>query len=397
MIAPRYDTRLDAGEHIAGAGADHCGPDTSGDGPQRIRGRRGRAAIVGDNGRAGQQARDLEVPHHPAGTGVPEEGVVAADIGLQANRFEMLQEYSSVPVHNSLGLAGGAGGVQHPEWVLEIDRNGRYFSRVLDGLQAVPGDDIRQRPAHTGNQHRRDQARKSGPQRLDIGGLIVQLAAETVAVGGDQDLRRQLAQAIEGGLRGIVLTTGTPDGAETRGGQEGDHGLRNVREISGDPITGTDAQSTQGIRESHCGTDEFGPGDLVDAAVLVDAEDGGPVGAGVAGNLVHIVQLDGRKPLRAGHLGRVEHVTGPLAQVEIIPERTPEARQIVHGPLPQRRVVRYGLPVRLATNSAKSVIRAPAISASVGTHCGSTALPPTTRIRCCRRSAPASRSARHAG
>ena len=71
-------------QHIAGAGAEHRRPDAGGDLPQRVRPRSRRAAVVADDRRARPAARDLKVPHHPAGAGEPEEGVVAPDVDCRA-------------------------------------------------------------------------------------------------------------------------------------------------------------------------------------------------------------------------------------------------------------------------------------------------------------------------
>ena len=70
---------------------------------------------------ADQQAGDEEVPHHPAGGGVPEEAVAGPQVVVQAELLEVLEQDAALGLHDRLGQAGRAGGVQHPQGVVEGD------------------------------------------------------------------------------------------------------------------------------------------------------------------------------------------------------------------------------------------------------------------------------------
>ena len=63
-----------------------------------------------------------EVPHHPAGGGVPEEHIAGTEVLVQAQRLEMLEHDAAVAVHDSFRQSGGTGGVKNPQGMAE--RNG---------------------------------------------------------------------------------------------------------------------------------------------------------------------------------------------------------------------------------------------------------------------------------
>ena len=79
------------------------------------------AAVVEDDGGAGEEAGDEEVPHHPAGGGVPEEAVIGAEVAVQAELLEVFEEDAALGLDDGLGQAGGAGGVEDPQRVVEGD------------------------------------------------------------------------------------------------------------------------------------------------------------------------------------------------------------------------------------------------------------------------------------
>jgi len=79
------------------------------------------AAVVEHDRRSGEEAGDEEVPHHPAGRGVPEETVLGAEVAVQAELFEVLDQDAALGLDDRLGQTGRARGVEHPEGVVEGD------------------------------------------------------------------------------------------------------------------------------------------------------------------------------------------------------------------------------------------------------------------------------------
>ena len=69
----------------------------------------------------------------------------------------------------------------------------------------------------------------------------MRLAGVAVAVGGDQHLRLDLAEAVEHALDAEIRRARRPDRAEARGGEHRDDRLRHVRQVAGDPVAGADA------------------------------------------------------------------------------------------------------------------------------------------------------------
>ena len=142
---------LGAGEQVGRAHPEVADLLLGDDPPQGVGARERGAAVVGHHGRPGQQAAREEVPHHPAGRGVPEKHVPGPQVLVEREGLEMLQDDAAVTVHDRLGQAGGARGVQHPQRMIErhvgVVRLGQR-RRVGAGLaQVVPVQDLgRRRP-----------------------------------------------------------------------------------------------------------------------------------------------------------------------------------------------------------------------------------------------------------
>ena len=64
-------------------------------------------------------ARDEPVPHHPAAGGEVEDPVVRAEVGVQHQLLEMLEQRAARPVHHALGQARRAGRVHDVERMIE--------------------------------------------------------------------------------------------------------------------------------------------------------------------------------------------------------------------------------------------------------------------------------------
>ena len=127
--------------------------------PQDVEVGMARAAVVEDHRRAHQQAADQEVPHHPAGGGEPQEPVARAEVVVQRQRLEVLDDDPAVRLHDALGQPGRPRRVQHPQRVVEGHR--RELQRGGGGGELRPrhravqrGVGVEVRHQHRGLQRR---------------------------------------------------------------------------------------------------------------------------------------------------------------------------------------------------------------------------------------------------
>ena len=220
---------------------------------------------------------------------------------------------------------------------------------------------------------RRDR-RQAGAHGRDLLARVDRLAGVAVAVDRHQHLGLDLPEAVEHALDPEVGRAGRPDGAQARGRQHGDDGLRHVRQVAGHPVADPYALGPQGCRDPrHLGV-ELGPGELAPAPVLAAEDDGGRAVA-AAQQVLGVVQPRVREPARPRHRGRVlEHRLGPAARHHAarVPDLAPERVRLVDRPAPEpghgvrageavarrhagdlrrRRALRRGLPKQLAHRS----------------------------------------------
>ena len=90
-----------------------------------------RVAAVGDHRRAAEQPGGAEIPHHPAQRRLPEEHVGRSQICVQSGGLEVFEQHPAVAVHDALGPAGGAGGEEHPQRMVERHRGHFRLDRVI--------------------------------------------------------------------------------------------------------------------------------------------------------------------------------------------------------------------------------------------------------------------------
>ncbi|CAM5535339.1 hypothetical protein SGRIM128S_00048 [Streptomyces griseomycini] len=344
-VARGVHAGLAAGHDVGGGGAVEGGAGPFGDPPLGARVRVAGAAVVQDDRRSGQQAGDEEVPHHPAGRGVPEEAVLRAQVAVQAELLEVLDEDAALGLDDRLGQSGGTGGVEHPQRVVEghllEDRfrvrggEGRPVQCALGGVGAEQGD------VHDGA-----QGGQFAAQFGDDVAAVVLLAAVAVTVDGEQDDRFDLLEAVEDAAGAEIGRAGGPHAAHGRGGEEGDDGLRDVREVAADSVSGTHSQRAQLGREGADLAAQLGPGDGARVMDLVDVQEGRFVraGRGRAQRVLGVVQGRAGEPLGARHRAVAQHARagGRETDVEPLRDRFPEGVQLVHGPAVQRRVAPFG-------------------------------------------------------
>ncbi|MHC2279916.1 hypothetical protein ACVME8_006559 [Bradyrhizobium diazoefficiens] len=189
------------------------------------------AAVEDAAGGAAEQAADLRIPHDPAGRRVPvialaERVLVigAADVVVQAEQRQHHDDDAAMAVHDRLGQAGGAAGIDDPERMIE--RQPGRLERVNRG--ACPGDNIGEQGIRRGRRtglavqdDMRDRGQRS-PQFGDDVAPIVPPAGIGDGVAGDQHFGFDLLEAVDHGGRGHVGRADAPDRANAGGREERD-------------------------------------------------------------------------------------------------------------------------------------------------------------------------------
>ena len=161
----RRDARLLARLQVGRPDPEHGHAVALDERPQDVEVGMAGAAVVEDHGRAHQQAADEEVPHHPAGGGEPQEPVARAEVVVQRQHLEVLDDDPAVRLHDALGQPGRPGRVQHPQRVVE--RHRRELQRGGRGGELRPRHRAVQRRVgvEVRHQHRRLERRQRLLQR----------------------------------------------------------------------------------------------------------------------------------------------------------------------------------------------------------------------------------------
>ena len=186
-----------------------------------------RVAVDQHRRRAVQQRRDQRVPHHPGGGREPQQPV-ARRAGPSCRRvvLQVLEQDPAVAVHDRLRLAGGAGGEQHAQRVVE-----RAPASNASGPGSASSSSQRDgvRDAAVAVRHVRRRARRVGQPGADLGHLVAavdRLVAVDVAGDGEQHRRLDLAEPVDDAARPELRGAARPHRAEARGGEEGDERSR---------------------------------------------------------------------------------------------------------------------------------------------------------------------------
>ena len=206
---------------------------------------------------------------------------------------------------------------------------------------------------------------------------VVRLAAEPVAVGGDEHDRLGLVEAGEHAGGAEVRRRDRPQRTDGGGGEQRDGGFGDVGQVAGDPVAGTDAEPAQ--RRGHRGDlpAQLAVGHL-DRAVepglaLADEHQRGVV-VGTSGQAaLGEVEPRAGEPDRAGHpvVGQHRVVRGHRVEAEVVPDAGPEAVEVVDAPLPQLVVrVEAAAGALLEPAQVAGDLR-PLEALRVGTHSGS--------------------------
>ena len=272
--------------------------------------------------------------------------IAAANVVVQHLQLQRHQHAAAVAVHDGLGQAGGAAGIDDPQRV--VKRQPHRFKRcgfsIISGCSACPAcaTSYRNRSIQIAQQQHMLQTGQPGTQLGQHAGAVVVAPAVAHAVHADEHLGFDLAEAVEHRVRAHVGRADAPHRANAGSGQEGDHGLGHVGQVGGHAVARLHALGLEVQRERRHLAAQLGPGQFAVVAFFIAADDGGQAGGvrriDMAHHLAHVVHLGARKPLRTGHgvLGQHGRVGRGRLQVKVVPHALPEGIQIGDRPAPQR-------------------------------------------------------------
>jgi len=239
-VVPEPQAGLAAGHEEGRTDPHEGGPGLLGQPPLEREVRPHRVAVDHHDRGAREQRGDERVPHHPGGGREPQQAPAGLEVPAQADALEVLDQLAAMAVDDRLRQAGGAGGEQDVDRVVEGD--GLEGQGLGLREQLVPGGGIGYAMLAIGHLDDAFEARQSDADLGDVFAAVGRPVAVGVARDGQQDLRRDLAEAPEDAARAELGGAGRPDRAEARGGQEGDERLGDVRQVGDDAVAGAHAE-----------------------------------------------------------------------------------------------------------------------------------------------------------
>ena len=171
-------------------------------------------------------------------------------VDVEVELLQVLEQDAALALDDRLRQAGGAGGVEDPERVVEGDALEGEFGALAGGEQLVPAHRVAQGGEvgvgiEVGEDDGALQRRHLGLQAGDRLAPVEVLAAVAVAVDREEDLGLDLGEAVDHAGRAEVGRAARPDGADAGGGEEGDDRLGDVRHVGDDPVAALDPQRAQ--------------------------------------------------------------------------------------------------------------------------------------------------------
>ena len=207
-----------------------------------------RVPVVEEEGGAGGEAADEPVPHHPAAGREVENSRIAGDVRVEPELFDVLEERSARAVDDALGHAGGPGGIENVDRMIEGERLefdlGGVRKEISVENRAGNGGEVRL-VGRVGDDHDLLDGREFPENSGDSLQGTELFALEEIAVSGEKDARLNLCETIEDPLDSEVGGTGGPDRAETHGGEHGGYGLGQIGKEGGDPVSLPDAHCSK--------------------------------------------------------------------------------------------------------------------------------------------------------
>ena len=293
----------------------------------------GRALVHHRGGAIGERAiHDVAVAGDPAHIGGAPVDVVVADVEDPLEREVGPEVVAGGGVHHPLGLAGGAGGVEHKQPVFTGHRLGRALG-ALGVHQRVP-------PVVAALLH---GAVTTGPGEslhhehvLDAGGATVAgkslihsrfqghgLVLAEAAIGGDHRLDLAIDQPVAQGIGREAAEHHRVGRTDAGAGEHGDGRFRHHRHVESHQIPLTDAQGLERIGGfAHFGV-QLAVAEAAAIARLPLPDQGRLVGAGAIQVAIEAVEAEvggaPLKPLGKGRVAPIEHRVKRLKPVQLLP------------------------------------------------------------------------------
>ena len=273
-------------------------------------------------------------------------------------------------MHDRLGQAGGARGIQHPQGMVErhlLELEHGTTVLALAALSAGAAPQLQQlAPAHAPGQTRRArlgrQVRAAAPcgarsaarrGSRPVARAVVVAAAVPVAVHRQQHRRLDLREPIDHAARAELRRRARPDRADRGDGQQRDERLGDVRHVGDDAIAAPTPNARRPAATSATWARQLRPCQRVQLAQLRGVHDRDASGSRLAHqHVLGVVQLGALKPARArasdagrsgiclrSPIGKHLLVGTGGAHAAVLPHRRPELLDLGHRPLPQLTVV----------------------------------------------------------
>ncbi len=339
------EARLLAGVDIFRRGAEHVDVLSLREIPHH-RLRRERRAVVEHERRARGDAGGEPVPHHPAAGGEVEQPLAVAQVALQAVLLHVLQQRAAGAVHDAFRHAGGAGGEQDIDGMIERQplegerlRRERLEERCKR-LRARHACRHGIRLAEIGHDHDLAGRRQLAGDRLQLVGDFDLLAVVPVAVDGHEYLGLDLPEAVEHAALAEVGRARREDGAERGDRQHQRDGFRQVGQHGGDAVALSHARRGKRLLQARDQRVEFVPGEPGGDLVLA-AEDHGVAAAGRLQQVFREIDFGVGKKLRPGHAVAVDQPALALVADHPVdvPDEVPERAALADRPVMQVAVV----------------------------------------------------------
>ena len=322
---------------------------------------RERRAVVDHQRRFGAQAGEEHVPHHPVGGAVIEIAIARPHVEVELEGLERLQQRAAGAVHDALRLAGGARSEEHEHRVIERQLRIRDVGGLVPAQPLVESHrlgnighvDVRIQIGNDDHLAHRRQALGDLAHTLE---RVVRLPVVAVAVGAEQHLGLDLAEAVDHAVDAEIGRARRPDDALRQRGERQHAGLGQVRDEGGGAIAGAQPDAEQRL---HCPRDvarQVGVAHPAPEAVLVP-EHQRIAAIAAAQQVLRDVEACLGIPARAGHLVAVHQHGGALARRDHaagIPHLVPEDFRVFHRPAMEIRV-RIELEVVLAHHLARKL------------------------------------------
>ncbi len=211
-----------------------------------------RGPLVHHHRRAGRErtVHSVAVPGDPADVSGAPVDVLLLEIEHPLHRHQRVHQVAAGRVHDTLGLAGGAGGVERVKRMLGVELGRRAYGALLRD-QLVPPDVAPLAHLHLGAgapEHHAMHDRGASLERLvDVGLERYLLSAAPSAVGRDAHLGLGIIDTVDQRLGRKAAEDHRMDRADTSARQHRDHRLGHQRHVDRDAIALLHAEALERV------------------------------------------------------------------------------------------------------------------------------------------------------